>query len=150
MCYLFPVTYSFHCESRELQEKKYRESKMKCRSSPQLKILLLTSCSSANACTLQEKRKITQQCTRYECIPSVLTVNAIMCLLSLTHWARSDTLRSSSSGGSKYSLVSSSLRAVLAIVSEHDCAINWAAAGVGGEMLSRNYVSCCDDLCVYS
>ena len=59
-------------------------------------------------------------------MPSVLTVNAIMCLLSLTHWARSDTLRSSSSGGSKYSLVSSSLRAVLAIVSERDCAINIA------------------------
>lgn len=47
---------------------------------------------------------------------SALTVNAIICLLSLTHWARSEILRSRSSGGSKYSLVSSSLRAVLAMV----------------------------------
>ena len=41
-----------------------------------------------------------------------LTVNAIMCLLSLTHWAKR---LSRSSGESKYSFVSSSLWAVLAI-----------------------------------
>lgn len=71
-----------------------------------------------------KRKKITQLWSVHKvCMPSVLTVNAIMCLLSLIHWARSDTLRSSSSGGSKYSLVSSSSRAVLAIVSEHDCAI---------------------------
>ena len=48
-------------------------------------------------------------------LPQRLTVNTIKCLLSIIHSASWWILRSSSSGGSKYSFFSSSLRAVHAI-----------------------------------
>ena len=89
---------------------------MKCRSSPQLKFYHLLPAAVLMPAPCKKEENLHNYVQGIH--GSALTVNAIICLLSLTHRARSEILRSRSSGGSKYSLVSSSLRAVLAMVWE--------------------------------